>query len=81
MQFRSAGMETPLAPADEIIYQVLRHLALAAPLPPAASYALMSELTAAPNLFKIIVTGQPRGSIPASLWHSSYVIFLDDLEK
>jgi len=81
MQFRSAGMETPLAAADEIIYQVLRHLALAAPLPPAASYALMSELTAAPNLFKIIVTGQPRGSIPASLWHSSYVIFLDDLEK
>jgi len=81
MQFRSAGMETPLAPAEEIIFQVLRHLALAVPLPPAASYALMSELTAAPNLFKIIVTGQPRGSIPASLWHSSYVIFLDDLEK
>ena len=81
MQFRSAGMETPLAPAEEIIFAVLRHLALAVPLPPEASYALMSELTAAPNLFKIIVTGQPRGSIPASLWHSSYVIFLDDLEK
>jgi uncharacterized protein (DUF58 family) len=81
MQFRSAGMETPLAPAEEVIYAVLRHLALAAPLPPEASYALMSDLTAAPNLFKIIVTGQPRGSIPASLWHSSYVIFLDDLEN
>jgi uncharacterized protein (DUF58 family) len=81
MQFRSAGMETPLAPAEEIIFALLRHLALAMPLPPEASYALMSDLTAAPNLFKIIVTGQPRGSIPASLWHSSYVIFLDDLEK
>lgn len=81
MQFRSAGMETPLAPAEEVIYAVLRHLALAVPLPPEASYALMSDLTAAPNLFKIIVTGQPRGSIPASLWHSSYVIFLDDLEN
>jgi len=81
MQFRSVGMETPLAPAEEIIYMVLRHLALAVPLPPEASYTLMSELTAAPNLFKIIVTGQPRGSIPASLWHSSYVIFLDDLEN
>ena len=81
IQFRSAGMETPLAPAEEVIYAVLRHLALAVPLPPEASYALMSDLTAAPNLFKIIVTGQPRGSIPASLWHSSYVIFLDDLEN
>jgi uncharacterized protein (DUF58 family) len=81
IQFRSAGMETALAPAEEIIFAVLRHLALAVPLPPEASYTLMSELTAAPNLFKIIVTGQPRGSIPASLWHSSYVIFLDDLEK
>ena len=81
MQFRSAGMETPLAAAEEIIFAVLRHLALAMPLPPEASYALMSDLTAAPNLFKIIVTGQPRGSIPASLWHSSYVIFLDDLEN
>lgn len=81
LQFRSAGMETPLAPAEEIIFTVLRHLALAKPLPPEASYLLMSDLTAAPNLFKIIVTGQPRGSIPASLWHSSYVIFLDDLEN
>lgn len=78
LQFRSAGMETPLAPADEIVFAVLRYLALAEPLPPEASYKLMSDLTAAPNLFKIIVTGQPRGSVPASLWHSSYVVFLDD---
>jgi len=78
LQFRSAGMETVLAPAQEIIYLVLRHLALAQPLAPEASYALMSELTAAPNLFKLIVTGQPHGSVPASLWHSSYVVFLSD---
>jgi uncharacterized protein (DUF58 family) len=78
LQFRSAGMETPLASAKDIIFLVLRHLAMAQPLPSEASYTLMSELTAAPNLFKIIVTGQPRGSIPASLWHSSYVVFLED---
>jgi uncharacterized protein (DUF58 family) len=81
LQFRSACMDTPLAPAREIIFSVLRHLALAEPLPPEASYTLMNELTAAPNLFKIIVTGQPRGSVPASLWHSSYVVFLNDPDK
>jgi hypothetical protein len=29
----------------------------------------------------VIVTSQPRGSIPATLWHSSYVVFLDDLSS
>jgi uncharacterized protein (DUF58 family) len=77
LQFRSAGMETELAPAAEIIFTVLGHLALAKPLPPEATDKLMSDLTATPNLFKIIVTGQPRGSVPASLWHSSYVVFLN----
>jgi hypothetical protein len=32
-------------------------------------------------LFKVIVTSQPRGSIPANVWYSSYVIFLDDVLK
>jgi hypothetical protein len=40
---------------------------------------LLSDLAASPDLFKVIVTGQSRGSIPATLWHSSYVVFLDDL--
>jgi len=26
----------------------------------------------------LIVTSQPHGTIPALLWHSSYVLFLDD---
>src|SRR5216683_2032286 len=34
LQFRSAGVETPLAPADELIFAILEHLALAQPLPP-----------------------------------------------
>jgi uncharacterized protein (DUF58 family) len=79
LQFRSAGMETPLAPAEENIFAILRHLALAQPLPPDPQHALLSDLAASPDLFKVIVTSQPRGSIPATLWHSSYVIFLEDL--
>jgi len=79
IQFRSAGVETPLAPAEENIFAILHHLALAQPLPPDPQHVLLTSLAASPELFKIIVTSQPRGSIPASLWHTSYVVFLEDL--
>ena len=78
IQFRSAGIETPLTAAEEIIFPILRHLALAQPLPSDPAQALMAELASSPELFKLIVTSQPRGSIPASVWSSSYVIFLED---
>jgi uncharacterized protein (DUF58 family) len=81
LQFRGATMETRLAPADEIIFAVLRYLALEQPLPPDPNQALMADLAASPDLFKIIVTSQPRGSIPAAVWSSSYVVFLDDSVK
>jgi uncharacterized protein (DUF58 family) len=79
LQFRSAGMETPLAPAEETIFAILHHLALAQPLPPDPQHALLTKLAASPELFKIIVTSQSHGSIPVNLWHTSYVIFLEDL--
>jgi len=79
LQFRSAGMETSLAPAEETIFAILRHLAMAQPLPPDPQHALLTNLAASPELFKVIVTSQPRGSIPASLWHTSYVVFLEEL--
>ena len=79
LQFRTAGMETPLAPAEQTIFAILHHLAMAQPLPPDPEHALLTNLAASPELFKIIVTSQPRGSIPANLWHTSYVVFLEDL--
>jgi uncharacterized protein (DUF58 family) len=81
LQFRSAGLETALAAAEDNIFVILRHLALAQPLPPDPQHELLSDLAASPDLFKVIVTSQPRGSIPATLWHSSYVVFLDDLSS
>jgi uncharacterized protein (DUF58 family) len=78
LEFRSAGVETPLASADKIIFAILHHLALAQPLPPDPRQSLMADLAASPDLFKIIVTSQPRGSIPAAVWGSSYIVFLDD---
>jgi uncharacterized protein (DUF58 family) len=79
LQFRSVGAETSLGPAEENIFGILRHLALAQPLPPDPQHTLLADLAASPDLFKVIVTGQPRGSIPETLWHSSYVVFLEDL--
>jgi uncharacterized protein (DUF58 family) len=78
LQFRSAGIATPLAPADEIIFTILRHLAIAQPLPPDPDQALMADLAASPELFKIVVTGQSRGSIPREVWSSSYIVYLED---
>jgi uncharacterized protein (DUF58 family) len=78
LQFRSAGFETALAPADKIIFSILERLAVAQPLPPDPRQSLMADLAASPELFKIIVTSQPHGSVPASVWSSSYVVFLDD---
>jgi uncharacterized protein (DUF58 family) len=79
LQFRSTGMETPLAPANENIFDILGHLAVAQPLAADPKHTVLADLAASPELFKVIVTSQARGSIPATLWHSSYVIFLDEL--
>jgi uncharacterized protein (DUF58 family) len=78
LQFRSPGLETPLGAAEENIFPILEHLAKVQPLPFDSTHALMQDLAAAPEIFKIIVTSQKHGTIPAMLWHSSYVLFLDD---
>lgn len=79
-EFRSAGIDLPLRPAEENIFEVLRFLATVQPVPYDPEHALIQDLAAAPDRFKLIVTSQPHGSIPASLWSSSYVLFLDDAE-
>lgn len=78
LQFRSVGLETPLLPAEECIFAILRYLALAQPLSADPSQTPLADLAASPDLFKIVVTSQPHGSIPANIWNSSYVVFLDD---
>lgn len=80
LQFRTAGMETELAPAERNIFRILRHLAIAEALPPDSKHVLLTDLAASPDLFKIVVTSQPHGSIPGNIWHTSYVVFLEDLE-
>jgi uncharacterized protein (DUF58 family) len=78
LQYRSAGIDTPLAPAEENIFKILRHLALIQPLPLDPEQKLIQELAASPDLFKIVVTSQSRGFLPQAVWSSSYIVFLDE---
>ena len=78
LAFRSGGFGTPMGSASESIYSILRHLAAAAPLPAPAGRSFLDELAAEPDVFKIIVTRQSRESVPASLWSSSYILFLGE---
>jgi uncharacterized protein (DUF58 family) len=81
VEFRGAGIGTLLAPAEANIFAILRYLAITEPEEPGTETQLLADLAAAPELFKLIVTSRPRGTIPAELWHSSYVVFLDALEE
>ena len=79
LQFRTAGFETPLVEAEEVIFDILRHLATAKPIPPDPKRALLLDLASAPELFRVIVTSESHGTIPSSIWNQSWVIFLEDL--
>lgn len=78
MQFRTGTYSTSMAPAAEIIYPALRHLAVVQPETSDAG-AFLDGLTGEREIFKIILTARAQRSIPASLWSSSYFIFIDRL--
>jgi uncharacterized protein (DUF58 family) len=75
LAFRSGTFETPMASAGDNIYAILRYLATAEPV--ASDRSVLSDLVDLPQTFKIILTAQPRGSIPTSLWSTSYIAFLE----
>jgi uncharacterized protein (DUF58 family) len=79
LEFRSAGFATPRVAAGEIIYDVLRCLARVTPLKPQAGRSFLDSLSDATDIFKIVLTSQPRGSIPTHLWSSSYFLFVSSL--
>lgn len=79
MQFRLPSMTTPMTTADEIVYDILRELAFIQPERDNSGSAFLHSLAEETECFKIILTAQPRGTIPTSMWSSSYFIFLDSL--
>ncbi len=78
MQYRTERLATPMTAAEEIIYDVLRDLAFMQ-MKSASQSALLADLTQEKDVFKIILTSQPRGSIPTDLWTSSYFVFMQSL--
>ena len=78
LAFRSGAFVTPMGPASDSIYGILRHLAAAAPQPAEAGRSFLDDLAAESDVFKIILTRQPRETVPPSLWTSSYILFLGE---
>jgi hypothetical protein len=54
-------------------------LARVEPLNPKPGRSFIDSLSDAPDIFKIVLTSQPRGSIPTQLWNSSFILFLPAL--
>jgi uncharacterized protein DUF58 len=79
MEFRSAGFATPRMGAGEIIYDILRYLASVTPLKQQPGKSFLDSLSDTPDIFKIVLTSQPRGSIPSPLWNTAYFIFVSSL--
>lgn len=79
LEFRSAGFGTRREVAREIIYDILRYLAGVAPLKPLPGKTFLDTLGGAQDIFKIVLTWQPRGSIPTSLWTTAYFLFVSSL--
>jgi uncharacterized protein (DUF58 family) len=81
LQFMCGDLETPMSAAGEIIYPALEALALVEPRTglsdPRANP--LERVASAERGFNIIVTSQPRGSVPTHLWGSSYMVFTESL--
>ena len=77
--FRTAGGEVSLGPAAENIYDVLQQLAAIQPQTQKPGDNFLNDLARETQVFKIVLTSQPRGSFPTALWNSSYMVFFDSL--
>ena len=81
MQFLCDDLETQMTAASEIIYPILESLALVEPrtglIDPHRNP--LERIATAERGFNIIVTSQPRGSVPTHLWGTSYMVFTDSL--
>jgi uncharacterized protein (DUF58 family) len=79
IEFRSAGFATPRMSASEIIYDILRYLASVTPLKQQPGKSFLDTLGDTQDIFKIVLTSHPRGSIPSPLWTSAYFLFVSSL--
>ena len=82
LEFVTQSVATRLASAAEAVYPILETLAVVDPLAPGAPGAnedLLAAVSREGGGFNLIITSQPRHSIPPSLWGCSYIVFMDSL--
>jgi uncharacterized protein (DUF58 family) len=79
IEFRSAGFGTPRMSAGEVIYDILRYLASVTPLRQEVGKSFLDTLGDTHDIFKIVLTNQPSGSIPSHLWNTAYFLFVSSL--
>jgi Protein of unknown function DUF58 len=79
LQFRTNRFATPMAPAEEIIYDALSELAIIQADQSKVGGEFLDHLASDHEIFKIIITARPQNTIPTSLWSSSYFLFLNSL--
>jgi uncharacterized protein (DUF58 family) len=79
IEFRSAGFGTPRMSAGEVIYDILRYLASVTPLRQEVGKSFLDTLGDTHDIFKIVLTNQPSGSIPSPLWNTAYFLFVSSL--
>ena len=78
LKFSSPKFTTPVAPATDNIYHVLRELAFVEP-EWGSDDEFLAPLSRDTNTFKLLLTARERGSIPTTLWANSYVVFFQSL--
>jgi uncharacterized protein (DUF58 family) len=76
IEFRTDRLVAPMAPSSDTIWTTLRELAIIEPRLAAPGESFLAKLPEEPHLFKIILTAQPRGTIPTQFWTTAYVIFM-----
>ncbi|SRR5579885_296506 len=77
LQFSCGEFEITAAHAAEVVYDVLRHLALVSPLP--EDPLDPSDIKPNGNGFRVVLTAAARTSVAASAWQDSYFVFFEEL--
>jgi uncharacterized protein (DUF58 family) len=90
IRFLSDDFEAGAGAASDLIYPVLEALAVVEPTAVSSGGGRPATAALDPGVlgrvpasgsFNVIVTDRPRGSIPTSVWGSSYVVFMDTLVR
>lgn len=81
ISFTTDGFETPMAPAGLVLYSILEKLAVIQPSLGGSPTleSLLADSSPQSQGFQIVLTHQPRESIPASLRRDAYFVFMDSL--